>query len=162
MRVAGIVEVYHAELGRYLVPVFVAQQVIVGQRTQIRIFEIVNIKAERLFDKLTYKVVYHGKTLAAAWRSDNGDRAKYGWYIQPALPCTALVAEQRRQVHRIFVLDQACFLHKGFVFVVENVVQQVVPQKSPHPYSGCEHQQIAREQGCGIPGYTHTGRRGDA
>ena len=154
---AGIVEIDYAELRLYFVFVCEAQQVIVSQRTQVRIFEIIEISTISLFDKLLYVIVNHRERLAAAGRSDHYATAEYG-NIYPAVKILSPIAEQRRQVHRIFVRKQACFLHKGFVFVVENIVQEVVPQKSPHPYSGCKHEQVAPEQGCGVPRYAHTER----
>lgn len=154
---AGIVEIDYAELRLYFVFVCEAQQVIVSQRAQIRIFEIIEISTISLFDKLPYVIVNHRERLAAAGRSDHHTTAENG-YIYPAAEALSPVAEQRRQVHRIFILDQPGFLYKGLVFVVENVVQKVVPQKPPHPYPCREHEQVAREQGCGVPRYAHTER----
>lgn len=156
VRMAGIVEIDYAELRLYFVFVCEAQQVIVSQRTQVRIFEIIEISTISLFDKLLYVIVNHRERLAAAGRSDHYATAEYG-NIYPAVKILSPITEQRRQVHRIFVRKQACFLHKGFVFVVENVVQKVVPQKPPYPYSGRKHEQITREQGCGVPRYAHAG-----
>ena len=61
MRVAGIVEVYHAELRLYFVLVRETQQVVVSQHTQIRIFEIIEIQTISFLDELFDVIIDYGE-----------------------------------------------------------------------------------------------------
>lgn len=61
-----------------------------------------------------------------------------------------LVVETGRQIHRIFIGDQTCFLHEALILIVEDVIHQLVPEQAADPYSGCKQADISGGYGSRI------------
>ena len=60
------------------------------------------------------------------------DARKNVYNINPAIVPFLFVIEACRQIHGILVLNEPCFLLEGFVFRVEHVVHEVVPQQAAY------------------------------
>jgi hypothetical protein len=111
----------------------VIQKVVVSDRGQVVEFEVVEVHGEALLDLLADEAVHHGVGLAGTGRAEYYCRTKGVHRIDPAfVPCLAVVVT-RTEVDRIFVLDQACFLHETFVFVVERVLAQPFLDQTSEP-----------------------------
>ena len=133
VRTTGIVEIDDAEFRSGFVGVQVIQKVVVSDRGQVVEFEVVEVHGEALLDLLADEAVHHGVGLAGTGRAEYYCRTKGIHRIDPAfVPCLAVVVT-RTEVDRIFVLDQACFLHETFVFVVERVLAQPLLDQTSEP-----------------------------
>ena len=97
--------------------------------------EVVDVLGISLFDLLFNKLIYNTVALSGAGRTQYDGRAEGVYDIDPTVVPPLVIVEPRRQVHRVFVLDQARLLHERFILIVERIVHQAVFQKAAHPYS---------------------------
>lgn len=66
-----------------------------------------------------------------------------GYDINPAIVPLFLVIETCRQVHRIFIGDQAGFLHEALVLIIKDVIHELVLQQTGNPDSGGKQADIS-------------------
>ena len=133
MALAWVIEVYHIELGWYLITVSVFNQVVISDNRQIVKFEIVYIECIRLLDRLLYIIIDYGIRLTATRCTQNHACPERIHYINPAFPFLSPIPEFGRQIDGIFVFHEFRFLHEGFILTVENVFQQVIFQQAAYP-----------------------------
>ena len=65
MALAWVIEIYHVELGRYLIAVSVLNQVVIGNNRQVIKFKVVYIKSIGLLYCLLYLITEHGIRFSA-------------------------------------------------------------------------------------------------
>ena len=65
-------------------------------------------------------------------------------YIYPAVIPLLSVIESCGQIYRVFIVDFARFLLKGFVFIVEYIGHKIVAEYSAYPVARHEQADEAR------------------
>ena len=115
------------------------QQVIVHNRREVGIFEVVTVDGKPLLNLLLDEIVDDSIGLTAARRSQDGDRTERIHHVYPPLVPFLAVIESGRQIDRVLVFQKPCLLHKGFVLLIEDILHQVVLQEAAHVES--RHQQ---------------------
>ena len=101
-----------------------------GNGGKVWVLVVVAVERIALLNLLLDEVVHHGIRLAAAWCTEYDSGTKRVDYVNPTSVPFLLVVETCWKVDGILVLHQPCFLLKALVFVVENVLHQMVLQKS--------------------------------
>ena len=115
------------------------QQMVVNNRGEVGILEVVAVDGKTFFDLLLDKIIDDGIGLTATRRSQYGDRTKRIHHVYPSpVPFLAII-ESGRQIDRVLVFQEPCLLHKGLVLLIEDILHQVVLQESAHIES--RHQQ---------------------
>ena len=99
-------------------------QVVVGDKAQIREFEVVQINRAAVFDGLFDVVVDDRITLPGAGRSEYDGCTEGIDYVYPSCVQLSLIPETCRQINGVFVRFQTHFLHETLVLLVERVFEQ--------------------------------------
>ena len=128
-----IVEIDYIEFRLHCVSVQMVQQMVVGNGRKVGKLEVVDIHRVALFDLLLDKVIDHGIGLSAARCSEYDCCAERIYDIDPTSVPSLAIVEARGQIYRVFVGQETCFLLKGFVFVIEHIIHQIVFQKTARP-----------------------------
>ena len=123
MALAWVIEIYHVELGRYLIAVSVLEQMIVSDNRQVVKLKIIYIKRIGFLYSLLYKLVDNGIGLPAARCSQYHCRSKNINKVDKSIVSLPSIPEFGRQIDGIFVFHQFCFLHERFILGIENVLQ---------------------------------------
>src|SRR5690606_37686749 len=108
---------------------------IVGNGGKVIEFKIVYIHRKALFDVLLDVVVYDGVGFSRAGSTKYNRSPKRVDDINPSIVPLAFVIKLRGKIDRVFILHEFGFLLKALVFVIENIVHQVVAKQSAHPYT---------------------------
>ena len=112
---------------------------VVNNRREVRIFEVVAVDGKSFLDLLFDEIIDDGIGLTATRSPQYGDRTERIDHVYPSFIPLLVVIETGRQIDRILVFQKPCFLHKGFVLLIEDIFHQVVLQQTAHVES-C-HQQ---------------------
>ena len=90
---SGIIEVYHIELGSFGIFVFVLQEVIIDDGTEVREFEVVAVKRETFFNLLFEEVIHDRIRLSRTGCAQYDCRPKGVDNIYPSVIPLLLVVE---------------------------------------------------------------------
>ena len=115
------------------------QQMVVNNRGEVGILEVVTVDGKSFLDLLFDEIIDDSIRLTATRRSQYGDSSERIDHVYPAPVPFLAVIESGRQIDRVLVFQKSCFLHKGFVLLIEDILHQVVLQESAHIES--RHQQ---------------------
>src|SRR5699024_1360500 len=106
----------------------VFQQMIVGNGGEVVKLEIVDVHRKPLFDVLLDVVVYDGVGFSRAGSTKYNRGSKWVDDINPTVIPFAFIIELRRKIDGVFIFHQTGFLPKTLVFIIENIVHQIVAE----------------------------------
>jgi len=115
-----------------------SQQMVVGYDAQVWELEIVNVHSIAFLNHLFDKLIDNTEAFPAAGASDYHRTFHRVYNIDKTVVPPLVMVESSPEIYGVFVFDQACFLHEGFVLIIEHILQQVVFQKTADSYSGSE------------------------
>ena len=125
---AWVIEIDNIKLGLYLILIGVFQQMIVGNGGEVVKLEIVDVHRKPLFDVLLDVVVYDGVGFSRAGSTKYNRGSKWVDDINPTVIPFAFIIELRRKIDGVFIFHQTGFLPKTLVFIIENIVHQIVAE----------------------------------
>ena len=127
MTAAGVIKIQHKKLRRiFFISRMMAEQMVVGDDAEIWKFEIINIHGKPLLDLLFDVIINYRIGFPGSGRSEDYCCTEWIDDIDSSVVHFSLITEPRRQIHRIFIGNQAFFLHKRFVFIIEHVIHHII------------------------------------
>ena len=114
------------------------QQVVVGDFRKVRELEIVDVHRVSLFDLLFDELIDHGIGFSRTGSSQDDRCPKRVYDIDPSRIPFLLVIEPCWQIYRVIVAQQTGLLHEGFVFIVEDIIHEMVFHQARDPYAAHE------------------------
>src|SRR5690606_23356087 len=131
----------------YLILIGVFQQMVVCNGGQVVKLEIIDIHRKPLFDMLLDVVVYDGVGFSRAGSTKYNRGSKRIYDINPSIVPFAFVIKLCGKIDRVFIFYQTGFLLETLVFIIENIVHQIVAEWSAHPYP-CHEQGYISQTRC--------------
>jgi len=123
---ARVIKVDDIELGQHFIARLVRQHVIVGNSAEVCKLVVVDIHGEAFFNGLLDKVVHYSIRFTTTRRTEYDGGTERIDHIDPAFVPFLFVVETGRQIDGILVLQQTCFLHEGFILIIEYIIHEVV------------------------------------
>lgn len=125
---ARVIKVDDVKFGLYLILIGMFQQMVVSNRGKVVKLEIVDVHRKPLFDVLLDVVVYDGVGFSGAGRAKHRRGSKRVDDINPTVIPFAFIIEFRRKINGVFIFHQTGFLLETLVFIIENIVHQIVAE----------------------------------
>src|SRR5690606_1448915 len=125
---AWVVKIDNIKFRLYLILIGVFQQMVVGNRGKVVKLEIVDVHRKPLLDMLLDVVVYDGVGFSRAGSTKYNRGSKRVDDINPTVIPFAFIIEFRRKIDGVFIFHQTGFLPKTLVFIIENIVHQIVAE----------------------------------
>src|SRR5690606_25541229 len=125
---AWVVKIDNIKLGLNLILLGVFQQMVVGNGGQVVKLEIVDIHRKPLFDMLLDVVVYDGVGFSRAGSTKYNRSPKRVDDITASIVPLRVVRKLCRKTDRVFIFYQPAFLLEALVFIIENIVHQIVAE----------------------------------
>src|SRR5690606_17374575 len=101
---------------------------VVGNGGKVVKLEIIDIHCKALFDVLLDVVVYDGVGLSGAGRTKYNRSSKRIYDINPPIVPLAFVIKPCGKIDRVFIFYQTGFLLETLVFVIENIVHEIIAE----------------------------------
>src|SRR5690606_11959356 len=125
---AWVVKIDNIKFRLYLILIGVFQQMVVGNRGEVVKLEIVDVHRKPLFDMLLDVVVYDGVGFSGAGSTKYNRSPKRVYDINPSIVPLAFIKKLCGKIDRIFIFYQTGFLPKALVFIIENIVHQIIAE----------------------------------
>src|SRR5690554_3162135 len=128
MASAWVVKIDNIKLGGYLILIGMFQQMVVGNGAKVVKLEIVDIHRKALFDMLLDVIVYDGVGCSGAGSAKHNRSSKRVDNINPSIVPLAFVKKPCGKIDRVFIFYQTGFLLETLVFIIKNIVHQIVAE----------------------------------